>query len=113
VRRTPTLKWRLSPEALQRHQRRQLELLELYALRVVPGGVMVYATCSLMPEENFAVVARFLERHPQWEEEPLQPVFEQAGTRLPGLTASAAQFLLLPSLHGTDGFFLARLRRRR
>ncbi|GBD06856.1 Ribosomal RNA small subunit methyltransferase B [bacterium HR21] len=112
VRRTPTLKWRLTPEALQRHCRRQRGLLEAYAPRVVPGGVLVYATCSLLPEENFGVVQDFLQAHPDWELEPVEPLWRAAGIEVPCLPAEQAPVLLLPSVHGTDGFFIARLRRR-
>ncbi len=110
ARRSPLLKWRVTPETLKRHSRRQLQLLEAYAPRVISGGVLVYATCSLMPEENGAVVAEFLRRHPEWELEPLEPVFRRSGIVLPWIAASES-CLLLPSVHGTDGFFIARLRR--
>lgn len=113
VRRTPTLKWRLTPEALARHQRRQRELIERYAERVLPGGVLVYATCSLMPEENFEVVRYFLERRPEWELEPVSEVLRASGIQLPEAPPQSPECLLLPSVHGTDGFFIARLRRRK
>ncbi len=113
VRRTPTLKWRLTPEALHRHRQRQLHLLHQYAERVMPGGILIYATCSVMPEENFGVVEDFLAHHPEWESEPLEPIFRTAGIELPWALPQRAECLLLPSIHGTDGFFIARLRRRR
>ncbi len=112
VRRTPTLKWRLSPSALRRHQQRQLRLLQQYSSRVAPGGILVYATCSLMPEENFGVVTQFLKQHPEWEAEPIEPVFQSMGIQLPWILPQRPECLLLPSRHGTDGFFIARFRRR-
>ncbi|MCS7170392.1 MAG: RsmB/NOP family class I SAM-dependent RNA methyltransferase, partial [Candidatus Kapabacteria bacterium] len=112
VRRTPTLKWRLTPEALRRHCQRQLRLLELYSPLVRPGGVLVYATCSLMPEENFGIASQFAKAHPEWELEPIEPTLRSAGILLPNSFLESPYCLLVPSVHGTDGFFIARFRRR-
>ncbi len=112
ARRTPSVKWHLTEEALRRHQRRQQELLERYAARVAPGGILVYATCSLMPEENFGVLSHFLRGHPEWDMEPVGAVWRAMGIEVPQRPCESAAVLLVPSVHGTDGFFIARLRRR-
>ena len=104
VRRHPDVKWRRSEADLESLPTLQQSILAAAATLVRPGGLLVYATCSLEPEENEAVVTRFLAQHPGFSLEPpkrfLVP-FEPSG------------FLrLTPSRHGTDGFSAARLRRR-
>jgi 16S rRNA (cytosine967-C5)-methyltransferase len=56
VRRSPMVKWRLTPEQLERHAKKQLKLLQQAAKEVKPGGTLVYATCSILPQENEDVV---------------------------------------------------------
>ena len=113
LRRTPTLKWRLTPEGLQRHSQRQLSLLLRYSERVRPGGVLVYATCSLLPHENQEVIARFCRERPEFSPEPATEVLARFGIVLPQSTPAGEPLQLLPSVHGTDGFFIARFRRSR
>ncbi len=106
VRRRPEIKWRRRPEDLPRAAVLQAELLEGTAGAVAPGGLLVYSTCSLEPEETDDVVARFLGRHPDF-------ALEAPGLSLQPFAVSAARGLLRawPHRHGTDGFFVARLRR--
>jgi 16S rRNA (cytosine967-C5)-methyltransferase len=101
--RHPDIRWRLQPRDLARHTRRQAEILEALAPLVKEGGRIVYATCSLEPEENEGVVAPFLEAHREFAPE-----------QLPDGTAryAAGPFLRTrPEEHGGDGFFAAVLRR--
>ena len=60
LRRDPDIKWRRTPEDLQRFQARQIDLLTRAAAVVAPGGALVYTTCSTEPDENIDVVSRFL-----------------------------------------------------
>jgi 16S rRNA (cytosine967-C5)-methyltransferase len=105
-------KWRLTPDILRKHQRKQFDILSLYANAVKPGGVLLYLTCSLMPQENSHVVREFLAANPDFTPEALAPVFAQNNIKIPGLTSDAALLTLTPAQHGTDGFFMARLRRK-
>lgn len=73
---------------------------------VKAGGVMVYSTCTLLKEENEENVLRFLSEHPDFESED----FSVAGDRR--LDSRNGMLTLLPHLHGTDGFFIARLRKK-
>jgi 16S rRNA (cytosine967-C5)-methyltransferase len=103
--RHPDARWRVTPAALAALTARQAGLLEAVAECVRPGGLLVYATCSLEPEENADQVNRFLERHPQFEREP--PVDFPAE-----LLTEAGDLVTLPQRDGMDGAFAARLRRR-
>jgi 16S rRNA (cytosine967-C5)-methyltransferase len=109
LRRNPDLKWRQSPGTIAALARVQASLLTAAARLVKPGGRLVYATCSLLEEENEAVVDAFLERAPAFSPVPASEVlarhdiFIDTGSRL----------RLLPHVHGTDGFFAAVLERAR
>jgi len=66
MRRRVDLRWRISPEEISRLRATQLDLLKLAATRLKPGGVLVYSTCSLEPEENGEVVQQFLHGHAEF-----------------------------------------------
>jgi 16S rRNA (cytosine967-C5)-methyltransferase len=102
--RHPDARWRVTPEALESLERLQFELLEQTAAVVAPGGLLVYSTCSLEPEENRAQVQRFLAAHPDFHREPTEAV-------PPDLLSSEGDLMVLPHQHGMDGAFAARLRR--
>jgi 16S rRNA (cytosine967-C5)-methyltransferase len=102
--RHPDARWRVTPDALGRLARRQTELLEGAATAVAPGGILLYSTCSIEPEENAEQVNRFLERHPEFHRE--------ASPRFPAeLLSAEGDLAILPQRHGVDGAFAARLRR--
>jgi 16S rRNA (cytosine967-C5)-methyltransferase len=104
-RRNPDARWRLTPEALAGFVRDQGEILALAAPLVAPGGRLVYATCSLLPEENARQRARFREQHPDFAPVVLAAVWEAVvGGSCP---AADGELLLTPARHGTDGFYLA------
>lgn len=89
LRRRVDLRWRLRPEEITRLRTIQLGLLHRAAPLLKPGGVLVYSTCSLEPEENDEVVSRFLN--------------ESSGFKL------ERQREVVPFAHGVDGAFVARL----
>jgi len=104
-RRHPDARWRLKPSDLAVMAATQQALLNAAAAMVRPGGLLVYSTCSLEPEENDEQVERFLAANPDWALEPP-----------PELTVSPAvldggRLRTLPHRHGMDGAFAARLRR--
>jgi 16S rRNA (cytosine967-C5)-methyltransferase len=103
--RHPDARWKVSLRALEVIVQRQQALLEGVAAVVRPGGLLVYATCSLEPEENELQVDRFLSTHPEFAREP-------APDAEPGWLSPAGDLALLPQVHGTDGAYAARLRRR-
>jgi len=104
-RRQPHLKWYIKPETIAAFTATQLEILQTNANRVKPGGLLVYATCSLSHHENRNVTAAFLQSQPGFE--PESPAITHGG-EFDGLGTS-----LLPGTHNTDGFYVAVLRRRR
>ncbi len=103
LRRNPDVKWRRTEADLSRLAERQRAILAAAASMCRPGGSLVYATCSLEPEENEGVVLPFLEAHADWRLDP--PAEFPIPFEPPGVLRC------LPHKHGTDGFTAFRLRR--
>lgn len=109
-RRNPDAKWRLTPERLAELCALQARVLTSAARLVQPGGRLVYATCSLLPEENEAQIDAFLASHPDFAVLPVADVWQAVlGTPCP---APDTMLRLTPAQHGTDGFFVAVLERK-
>jgi len=104
-RRHPDARWRLRTSDLAVMAATQRAVLGGAADAVAPGGLLIYSTCSLEPEENDAQVEAFLADHPGWTLEP-----PPDGT-VPATVLDAGRLRVLPQRHGTDGSFAARLRR--
>jgi 16S rRNA (cytosine967-C5)-methyltransferase len=102
--RHPDARWRVTPDALARITELQRALIAGTVGLVPQGGLLVYSTCSLEPEENEMQVERFLEAHPEFHREP-GPV------AAPPLLSPYGDLRILPQLHGMDGAYAARLRR--
>jgi 16S rRNA (cytosine967-C5)-methyltransferase len=102
--RHPDARMRVTPEALERITGIQAGLLDGLADVVAPGGLLIYATCSLEPEENERQVDRFLARHPEFLREPSE-------TFPPALLSEKGDMTMLPQRHEMDGAYAARLRR--
>ncbi|MEO6995081.1 MAG: RsmB/NOP family class I SAM-dependent RNA methyltransferase [Lacunisphaera sp.] len=102
-RRQPHLKWYLKPETIASFNVTQLQILTANANRVRPGGLLVYATCSLSHYENRDLAAEFIRSHPEFKPETppkdFGGAFDEIGTSL------------LPGTHNTDGFYVATFRR--
>jgi 16S rRNA (cytosine967-C5)-methyltransferase len=101
-RRNPEGRWRLTPERLDHVVQLQSRLLDIAERLVVPGGTLVYAVCSLLEREGAGQVSAFLGRHSSWSVQNALGSF--------GRMAGAGR-LLTPGHDGTDGFFVARLKR--
>jgi len=107
LRRNPDLKWRQDEETLSERRAKQDVILAAAAKLVKPGGLMLYATCSLLDEENTQVVESFLATHAQFELRPANAALAQQRIALD----TGETLRLAPHLHGTDGFFAALLKR--
>jgi 16S rRNA (cytosine967-C5)-methyltransferase len=89
MRRRVDLRWRISPDEIQRLRAAQLDLLKVAATKLKPGGVLIYSTCSLEPEENSKVVQEFLHEHKNFKAE--------------------SERQLMPFVDNVDGAFVAKL----
>ncbi|MFY8106648.1 MAG: RsmB/NOP family class I SAM-dependent RNA methyltransferase, partial [Elstera sp.] len=109
-RRNPDMKWRIGPADVAELTVKQRDILDAAAKLVKPGGRLIYATCSLLPEENEGSVAAFLETHPEFTVKPVTEIWaERVTTPCP---APGPYLRVTPHRHGTDGFFTAVLERR-
>jgi len=102
LRRNPDLKWRQSEAAVAELAQKQAAILAAAARLVRPGGRLVYATCSLLGEENEAVADGFLAAHADFAPLAADGILARHGIRLAG-----GLLRLLPHRHPTDGFFAA------
>ena len=103
----PEIKWHRNPSDIERLSRLQEKILDRVASCLKPGGVLVYSTCTLTPDENEQIVESFLQAHREFE-------LENAAGYLPEQAKPMAQgsyFMALPHRHNTDGFFAARMRK--
>jgi 16S rRNA (cytosine967-C5)-methyltransferase len=108
LRRNPDLKSRQTEEGLAELNVKQRAILESAASLLKPGGRLVYGTCSLLREENEAIVDAFLAGHPDFRLVPAKEVLQRAGVKVPG---TETYLRLNPHVHGTDGFFAAVMER--
>ena len=107
MRRKPEIRYK-SPDAAAGLPQIQYEILSAAAKAVKPGGVLVYSTCTVLRRENEAVVRRFLAESPDFT--PIPP-FEDY-PEITAQTGSAEMLTLFPQMLRSDGFFIAKLRRR-
>ena len=112
LRRNPDLKWRQSAKAVQELVVKQAAILDSAARLLKPGGRLVYATCSILPQENEAIAEAFTAAHPDFM--PLdagevlgQLKVEQAASLCSGGETGTAYLRMWPHRHQTDGFFAA------
>jgi 16S rRNA (cytosine967-C5)-methyltransferase len=104
-RRSPHLKWCTTAADVAAHAATQRQLLARFSRLVRPGGLLLYATCSLSRRENQDVVAAFRADHPEFTARPSARAF--------GCLQDTGGLTILPAVHNTDGFFVAGLLRER
>ncbi len=109
LRRNPDLKWRQSPKAVEELTVKQTSILASAARLVKSGGRLVYATCSVLPEENEAIAQAFSAAHPNFV--PLSAADTLTELKVANAaslcTTDGLYLRLWPHLHATDGFFAA------
>ncbi len=109
LRRNPDMKWRQTPESVVELNAKQTAILSSAARLVKPGGRLVYATCSLLDEENEAIATQFLSTHADFALVPMKDVLAEQKVAL-----DMGDYLkLYPHIHQTDGFFAAVFERRK
>ena len=106
LRRKPDARWKKREEDIRKLPQLQLDILTSAANAVRPGGVLVYSTCTIERAENEEVVDAFLATHPAF-------TLEETGGFLPTKPRKGKTVQLYPHLDGTDGFFIARMKRHR
>ena len=108
LRRNPDLKWRQSPKGIDELQVKQTAILASAARLLKPGGRLVYATCSVIPDENEGIADAFTAAHPDFVPLNAAEALEAAGVEnAAGLATPAGHLRLWPHLHATDGFYAA------
>jgi 16S rRNA (cytosine967-C5)-methyltransferase len=108
LRRNPDIKWKSGEADLKRHARVQKRFLENLVQLIKPNGILVYAVCSVEPEENEAVIDAFLKKYREF-------VIDNSSGKLPKTLHTkvepASGFKTLPLLNQMDGFYFVRLKR--
>jgi 16S rRNA (cytosine967-C5)-methyltransferase len=103
LRRNPDLKWRFEEKDIAELNIKQTNILARAAKLTKAGGRLIYATCSLLQDENENIAEAFLSAHPEFSLMPANEILAQQQIKL-----DTGKYLkLLPHLHGTDGFFAA------
>ncbi|MFN0263252.1 RsmB/NOP family class I SAM-dependent RNA methyltransferase [Tepidamorphus sp. 3E244] len=116
-RRRPDAKWRLSEKSLADRLEEQVAVLDMAASTVRPGGTLVYATCSILPQENQQQVTAFVQRNPDFSVcDPAEIITARLGQEAGSALIEAARvapegLTLTPATNATDGFFVAVLKR--
>jgi 16S rRNA (cytosine967-C5)-methyltransferase len=111
VRRMPMPKYRLTSKLVDKLAKRQLDILTFYSQFLRPGGIILYATCSIMPQENEEVAEKFLAANEDFASDPLKPIFDKQNIYINGLSDEDYYLSLNPYDHESDGFFMARFRK--
>jgi 16S rRNA (cytosine967-C5)-methyltransferase len=107
LRRNPDLKWRQTPESVLELAQKQRDILAAASRLVKPGGRLVYATCSILPEENELIVDAFLAGHPGFRRLSAEALLAEQGIDID----CGEDMRLLPHRHGTDGFYAVAMER--
>jgi 16S rRNA (cytosine967-C5)-methyltransferase len=107
LRRNPDLKWRQKPQDIAELTAKQTAILQSAARLLKPGGRLVYATCSVLPEENEAIAHTFAQQNSEFT--PLDVAHILSNMKVEGAQnlCSGPYLRLWPHRHATDGFFAA------
>jgi 16S rRNA (cytosine967-C5)-methyltransferase len=107
LRRNPDLKWRQNPKAIEELRAKQTAILQSAARLLKPGGRLVYATCSVLREENEAIAEAFSAANTDFNVLETGPLLAHLGVEPAEKLCRGPYLRLWPHLHQTDGFFAA------
>lgn len=110
IRRKPDIKWARDTAEVGEIVQLQRKLLESVSRLVKPGGILVYSTCTVLPEENSDQAAWFIKEHPDFELDDIRPMLPDT---LADRLEQNAMIQLFPNRDGIDGFFIAKFRKRK
>lgn len=111
VRRSPMLKYLLDEKQLSKRTKAQFEIISYYSKFLKINGILVYSTCSILPQENEEIISKFLAANPHFAPDPIKPIFEGNNVFIDSLAENDYFVTLLPSKYNCDGFFIARLKK--
>ncbi|TCP96248.1 16S rRNA m(5)C-967 methyltransferase [Cricetibacter osteomyelitidis] len=106
IRRHPDIKWLRQETDVNQLTELQSQILEALWMKLKPNGVLLYATCSVLPQENSEQIQAFLARHSDAELQPLPFIINKET-----VDKSAVGFQFIPEIHGGDGFYYAKLKK--
>lgn len=109
IRRKPDIKWSKKPEDILALKVEQTGILEVCSKYVKPGGILIYSTCSIDTEENEKIVETFLAKNQHFTYDDLRPYLPEKLHE--NVARPYGNITLYPNIHGTDGFFIARLKK--
>lgn len=109
IRRKPDIKWSKEPEDIPALKAEQVKILETCSKYVKPGGFLIYSTCSIEPEENEKIIDKFLVKNQHFTYDDLRPYLPEK--LYESVNKPYGNITLYPNIHGTDGFFIARLKK--
>lgn len=109
IRRKPDLRWKKNPDNFDELAKMQKEMLAVAAQYVAAGGVLVYSTCTINKTENIEVIRDFLSKNGDYTTESIK---EYIPHELHNASTEEGYLELFPNISGTDGFFIARMRKR-
>lgn len=111
ARRSPMHKYRITKKLVDKITSNQLDILKYYSRFVVSGGILLYATCSFLPNENQEIVMKFLDKNKDFQPEPLKDAFVNQGISLPDLDDKQFMYNIYTHKINSDSFFIAKLRK--
>jgi|TARA_R110001583_G_scaffold39741_1_gene127282 16S rRNA (cytosine967-C5)-methyltransferase len=108
LRRNPALRWRIGQRDIRVLSMQQAKILKAGAARVTKGGRLIYATCSILGEENERLIETFMRDRKDFKPVPVKEIWADAPASVPVPGGKDKPWLRLsPNMHGTDGFFVA------
>lgn len=111
IRRRPDIKWARKPENIKDIVLLQRNILKTCARYVKPGGILVYSTCTINPEENEGIVQDFLGADRSFEPDDITQLLPEKLKKRSVSSASTGYVQLFPCIDGVDGFFIARMKK--